>query len=160
MAFAGPLPAPQSPEQRPMIPMPTVRTFMDTETHALDHHLDVHEGIRYLIDHGVTGAPVVDGAELVGMFSEYECLRLLTKGTRDADVPDGTIGDFMIREFHKVTPEMDVYYIAGMFLADPSTRRFPVCEGGRLVGVITRKDVLRAVEHHFLPLGSPVSVIG
>lgn len=143
-----------------MIARPIVRTFMDTETHALDHDLDIHEGVRHLIDEGITGAPVVNGARLVGMFSEFECLRLLTKGTGDADVPDGTVGDFMIREFHTVSPDMDVYYVAGLFLADASTRRFPVCEGERLIGVITRKDVLRAVEHHFLPLGSPVSVIG
>lgn len=143
-----------------MLPMPNVRAFMDTETHALDHHLDVHAGVRHLIDGQITGAPVVDGARLVGMFSEYECLRLLTKGTGDANAPDGTVGDFMIREFHTVSPDMDVYYVAGLFLADPSTRRFPVIEGDRLVGVITRKDVLRAVEHHFTPLGPPVSVVG
>jgi CBS domain-containing protein len=33
-----------------------------------------------------------------------------------------------------------------MFLSEPTQRRFVVIEDGRLVGVITRKDILRAVE--------------
>lgn len=128
--------------------LPTVRTFMDTETHALDEDTDIYEAVRRLVDEGITGSPVVDrGGRLVGMLSEYECLRLLSAGNRsDADVPAGRVGDFMTTEFRSVTPEMDVYYVAGLFLSDPSTRRFPVVEGARLVAVVTRKDILRAIK--------------
>lgn len=126
---------------------PTVRTFMDTETHALDVDQDIYEAVRTLIDAGITGMPVVQNGRLVGMLSEYECLRLLSVGSEAADVPLGRVGDYMQREYRTVSPDMDVYYVAGLFLADPSTRRFPVVEGSRLVGVITRKDILRAVEH-------------
>ena len=126
---------------------PTVRTFMDTETHALHAHDDIYEAVRALIDAGITGSPVVDDAgHLVGMISEYECLRLLTAGTADANIPAGRVSDFMLPSFRSVSPDMDVYYVAGLFLAEPQTRRFPVVEGARLVGVITRKDILRAVE--------------
>jgi CBS domain-containing protein len=127
--------------------LPTVRTFMDTDTHALRERDDVYEALDSMIDGGVTGAPVVDDqGQLVGMLSEFECLRLLTVGTADADVPAGKVSDFMLKQFRTVSPDMDVYYVAGLFLADPATRRFPVVEGTRLVGVITRKDILRAVE--------------
>jgi CBS domain-containing protein len=40
---------------------------------------------------------------------------------------------------------MDVYYVAGMFLRDPAHRRFDVIDNEQLVGVVTRKDILRAV---------------
>ena len=40
---------------------------------------------------------------------------------------------------------MDVYYVAGMFLNEATRRRFMVMDGQRLVGVVTRKDILRAV---------------
>jgi len=40
---------------------------------------------------------------------------------------------------------MDVYFVAGMFLAEPTQRRFVVVDGEKVAGVITRKDVLRAV---------------
>ena len=44
-----------------------------------------------------------------------------------------------------VAPEMDIYYVAGLFNADVSVRRFPVVENGELIGVITRKDLLRGI---------------
>jgi CBS domain-containing protein len=127
---------------------PIVRTFMDTDTHALRETDDVYEALETMIDEGVTGAPVVDEqGQLVGMLSEFECLRLLTVGTADeAEVPAGGVSEFMARKYRTVSPDMDVYYVAGLFLADPAVRRFAVVEGTRLVGVITRKDILRAVQ--------------
>jgi CBS domain-containing protein len=120
---------------------PTVRQFTDSDTHAIGESADIHEAIRELIDDGITGAPVVDAqGHLVGMLSEFECLRLLTK-----EREGGPVSDFMVREIRTVSPDMDVYFVAGLFLAEPKERRFPVVEGERLIGVITRKDILRAV---------------
>jgi CBS domain-containing protein len=118
-----------------------------SETHALSESRDIYDAVRTLIDEGVTGAPVVDDeGKLTGMLSELECLRLLSAGDREqADAPAGTVAAYMLRDFKTVTPDMDVYYVAGMFLSDPSTRRLPVVEGHRLVGVVTRKDILRAI---------------
>ncbi len=123
---------------------PTVRTFMDTETHALDVDDLILDAVERLIDEGVTGAPVVEGGRLVGLLTEFECLRLLTAGDASSDVPRGRVRDFMKTECSQVSPDMDIYYVAGLFLSHPDCRRFPVVQGDRLVGVITRKDILRA----------------
>src|SRR5688572_15985371 len=97
---------------------PIVRTFMDTETHALNESDDIGEALNRFIDAGVTGAPVVDDqGRVVGMLSEYECLRLLTHGVGESEMPTGQVADFMVREFPLVKPDMDVYYVAGLFLA-------------------------------------------
>jgi CBS domain-containing protein len=127
--------------------LPSVRTVMDSETYAFRAREEIRDALRVLIDEGITGAPVVDdNGELVGMISEYECLKLLTVGTADAGLPPGTqVADFMVPVTKVVNPDMDLYYVAGLFLADAATRRFPVVEGSRLVAVITRKDVLRAI---------------
>jgi CBS domain-containing protein len=124
---------------------PIVRSFMDTETHAVEVDAPILEAVRTLLDDGVTGAPVIEDGQLVGMITEYECLRLLSAGDAEADVPRGTVRDFMRAECHVVRPDMDIYYVAGLFLAEPNCRRFPVVEGDRLVAVVTRKDILRAV---------------
>lgn len=127
--------------------LPSVRTYMDSDTYSFSTTDDIHEALNHLIDEGITGSPVVDtGGQLVGMLSEYECLRLLTHG--DGTI-GGTVADYMEPSFQAITPDMDVYYVAGLFLADPVHRRFPVVEGQRLVGVITRKDILRAVQRAF-----------
>jgi CBS domain-containing protein len=120
---------------------------MDRETHALSPGEDILVAVRRLIDEGITGAPVVEeDGRVVGELTEYECLRLVAEG-RGGEAPRGRVRDFMTTDFTTVTPAMDVYYVAGMFLNDPARRRFMVMEGDRLVGVITRKDILRAVHH-------------
>ena len=122
-----------------------VRSYMDSATHTLSPGDDIFVAVARLIDEGVTGAPVVDDAgRVIGMLSEYDCLRLLAEGS-GGDAPRGQVRDFMVTEFTAVQPTMDVYYVAGMFLREPMRRRFMVLEGQRLIGVITRKDILRAV---------------
>ena len=124
---------------------PTVRMYMDRETHALSPTDDILTAVGRLIDEGVTGAPVVDDdGHRVGKLSEYDCLRLLAEGS-GGDRANGLVRDFMGTEVTAVPSTMDVYYAAGMFLRDPARRRFMVVDGGRLVGVVTRKDILRAV---------------
>ena len=126
--------------------LPNVRMYMDKETHALSADDDILVAVLRLIDEGVTGAPVVDvKGNVVGDLSEYDCLRLLAEG-HGGEMPRGRVYDFMATTFTVVSPTMDVYYVAGMFLKDPARRRFVVMEGTRLVGVVTRKDILRAVQ--------------
>ena len=141
-----------------MAGLPTVREYMDVEHHAVFAHDDIIDAVRKLIHGGITGAPVVDDLDnVIGLITEEECLRLLTSGDRE-NVPSGTVKDFMRTEFRTVTPEMDIYYVAGMFRATPSTRRFPVVDGdGKLLAVITQKDLLRGIEHAF-DEGAPVPV--
>lgn len=126
--------------------LPTVRTFMDTDTHAIEADQPILEAVARLIDEGVTGAPVVRNGAIVGMLTELECLRLVTEGDAEARFPEGTVADFMRPVPALTSPDMDIYHVAGLFLKTPNERRFPVLQGDKLVGVITRKDILRAVE--------------
>ncbi len=124
---------------------PTVAMYMDRDTHALSGDDDILVAVGRLIDEGVTGAPVVDDQQrVIGVLSEVDCLRLLAEGS-GGDRPQGRVRDFMSTTFTSVPPTLDVYYVAGMFLSDREHRRYIVIENQRLVGVITRKDILRAV---------------
>lgn len=119
---------------------------MDTETHAFRTTDGLLDAVRRLVDLGITGAPVVDGrGKLVGSFSEVESLRLLSVGDGSGQAPSGKVADLMGQVPATVSPDMDLYYVTGLFLRFPTVRRYPVVEDGRLIGVITRKDVLRAI---------------
>jgi CBS domain-containing protein len=48
---------------------------------------------------------------------------------------------------------MDIYYAAGLFI-DRDFRRFLVVEDGKLVGAITRFDILRAVSANLALAGA------
>lgn len=117
---------------------PTVWMYMDHQTHAISPDEDILSALGRLIKEGVTGVPVVDAqGHLIGRLSEYDCPRLLAEG-QGGEQPHGRARDFMSNEFTTVPPTMDIHYVAGMFLANPSHRRYAVVEGSRLVGVITR----------------------
>jgi len=124
--------------------LPLVRDHMDTEVCVLAPETEILNAVGLLVEHQVTGAPVIDGAgHLVGMLTEKDCLRLVATGA-GADRPSGTVADFMTTDVTTIPPGMDVYYAAGLFLHQPF-RRFPVVEDGKLVGAITRFDILRVI---------------
>jgi CBS domain-containing protein len=124
--------------------LPIVRDHMDAEVYALSPDTEILDGVGFLLEHHVTGAPVVDeSGHLLGMLTEKDCLRLVATGA-DAERPRGTVAEFMSTGVATISPDMDVYYAAGLFLHH-AFRRFPVVEGGRLVGAITRFDILRVI---------------
>jgi CBS domain-containing protein len=127
-----------------MAKLPLVRDHMDTEVCVLAPETEILDAVGVLLEHRVTGAPVVDAAgQLVGMLTEKDCLSLVATGT-GAERASGTVADFMSTDITTIPPDLDVYYAAGLFLHQPF-RRFPVVEDGRLVGAITRFDILRVI---------------
>ncbi len=117
---------------------------MDKRVPTVGPDTEILEAIEFLLRHRVTGAPVVDDAgNLVGMLTERDCLELIATGM-DGEAPRGRVAEFMTTEVTTISPDMDVYYVAGLFL-NYSFRRFPVVEDGRLVGAITRFDILRVM---------------
>lgn len=124
----------------------TVRQMMDTKTHAVSADLPIRAAIDVLIDKGVTGIPVLgaDG-KVLGVLSEEHCLELIALGDEKYDEPTGVVAAYYDPSVPQVSPDVDIYYVAGMFLREKAHRRFPVVEDGKLVAVITRKDLLRAL---------------
>jgi CBS domain-containing protein len=133
--------------------LPTVREFMDRHVQTISPDADIMEAVDFLLEKRVTGALVANSkSELVGMLTEFDCLRLLTHGDAQGEVPAGKVKDFMNAEVQSIPPTVDIYYCAGLFM-NVSFRRFPVVEKGRLVGAITRFDLLRAVRRRFTAEG-------
>ncbi|MEM9173656.1 MAG: CBS domain-containing protein [Myxococcota bacterium] len=108
----------------------------------------VLEAIESLTKHGVSGAPVVDReGRLVGILSELDCLRMLASDEfyQDEQEENARVEQFMTRVFKTIPPELGIYAISHYFLTLP-IRRLPVVDHGRLVGQVSRRDVLRGME--------------
>lgn len=126
--------------------LPLVREFMDSHVDTLSPETDIMEAVKFLLQKRVTGAPVTNNkGDLLGILTEFDCLKLLTLGDGNYTRPTGKVKDFMTAEVQTVPPDMDIYYVAGLFL-NVSFRRFPVVENDQLIGAITRFDILRAVQ--------------
>lgn len=105
------------------------------------------EVIDILLSKGISGGPVVDeNGNLVGIISEGDCLKQVVKG-KYTNSPNlsGHVSDHMARDVKTVSPEMNIFELAQMFL-DKRLRRFPVIQDGKLVGQISQKDVMKAVK--------------
>ena len=108
-----------------------VREHMDTHVPSVLPGMPILDAARFLIRHRVTGAPVVDAAgNLVGMLTELDCLNVLTTEGGD-EAQRGTVSQYMT-----------ISYPTGVFLRS-SFRRLTVVEDGKVVGAITRFDILR-----------------
>ena len=128
-----------------MSKLPLVRDYMDKVVPTLRPEMDIYDAVSFLLDKHVTGAPVVDEHDaVIGMLTEFDCLRLLAEGV-DADVPRGRVKDFMSMKVQTIPSRMNIYFGAGIFVGN-RFRRLPVVDDGRLVGAITRFDILRAIK--------------
>ena len=125
--------------------LPKIREYMDTVVPTLSPETRILDAVDFLLHHHVTGAPVVDSDErLVGIITETDLLRLVTEGIQGEPPVEATVAEYMTSDVITVPPTVDIYYIAGMFLAN-KFRRLPVVESGKIVGAITRYDLLRIV---------------
>jgi CBS domain-containing protein len=121
-----------------------VREVMATGLVTLQPGTPIFQAITLLLKNRVSGAPVVDeDGQLVGVLSEKDCLRVFVNEAFFSQNAGGPVSDYMTRNIQKVDPDDDVFKAADVFLKN-SFRRLPVVEDGRLVGQISRRDVLKA----------------
>jgi CBS domain-containing protein len=105
---------------------------------------NVFEAMDRLLDHGVSGGPVVDAdGRLVGILSEVDLIAVVMQGSY-YEQTQGLVRDYMKAPIDTVEAEMDIYSLAERFIRE-RRRRYPVLHEGRLVGQISRRDVLRAI---------------
>jgi CBS domain-containing protein len=124
-----------------MTPM-TARDFMVTDLVTLSPTTDVVEAVQTLLRHRITGAPVVDAAgRYHGMFSEKCAMQVLLDAAYEP-LPTCEVRAYMDNGAQTIAPHTHLLSIAQVFLLTPA-RRLPVVEDGRLVGQVSRRDVLR-----------------
>lgn len=123
-----------------------VRDYMTTHLIVFNPETDLFAAIDTLLSNSISGAPVVNSkGKLIGILSEIDCLKNIVNGSYyDYESLGGTVGEFMVGNVETISPDIDILTIGDRFMND-GRRRFPVVEDGKLVGQISRKDVLRAV---------------
>lgn len=122
-----------------------VRDYMATNLVTFKRDTEVLTAIHLLLKHRISGAPVLDDSgALVGMLSEKDCLKVAVVAGHEG-VSAGLVGDYMTQELDTVEADAPLLEVANRFI-DAPFKRFPVTEHGRLVGQISRADVLRAID--------------
>ena len=105
----------------------------------------VEDAVRRLVRKGHSGAPVVDASgALVGVMTEHDCIRVMAQAVAEG-WPSGKVEDQMTREVETVAPTEDALALSTRFTRGRH-RRLLVVDGGRLVGLVSRRDLLQALE--------------
>src|SRR5580658_2472562 len=125
---------------------------------------EVAEAVKLLAEHDVSALPVVDGeGKLLGILSEADLMRRVEIGTekrrpwwQEAVTGAGTlaeefakshgkkVGEIMTPEIVAVSEETPLSEIATLF-ERKRIKRVPVTKGGKLVGVVSRSNLIQAL---------------
>jgi CBS domain-containing protein len=123
---------------------PRVRDFCRTEVVTVRPDSAIMQAVRLMLKHDISGMPVVDDrGRLVGMLTERDCIRKAVEAGY-LDEPGGSVAEFMSADVQTVGPDDPLMDVAQRFIDSPF-RRFPVVEHGKLLGIIGRRDLLRAM---------------
>jgi CBS domain-containing protein len=115
-----------------------VKEIMKTDLITINENGSVRQAVRSLVDHNITGLPVVnDNNRLAGIISEKDMLKLLY----NLEDSGGTVRDYMTRDPVSFSPEDSLTDVAECFINN-HFRRVPIVSDGKLVGIVSRKDIV------------------
>ncbi|MGZ8470216.1 MAG: CBS domain-containing protein, partial [Gemmatirosa sp.] len=135
----------------------TVRDLMTERPRSVAPDAPLRDAALDMVRAGVAGLPVVDdGGRVIGMLSQRELLQHLLNSYLQrgghaapasgvpgaADARPRTVRDVMTRQVLCVSPEQPVAEVAAM-MTNKDVDRVPVVREGRLVGFLTRGDIVR-----------------
>ncbi len=107
--------------------------------------------IDLFLEKNITGAPVIDQGEVTGIISRKDILPLITTFDLDCSSLEQIrrtcahyVSDHMRTKVITVSPVEDVEKCA-LIMIDNSINRLPVIDDNKLVGIITRGDILKAL---------------
>ncbi|MDF0591249.1 CBS domain-containing protein [Candidatus Methanocrinis natronophilus] len=149
--------------------MMKVRDVMNPEPVAIQATAAVSDAVRLLRTEEISGMPVLEGEKLVGVVSESDLLKMLSVEREGGlwlpspleilEVPirdlirweklqaeaeeagTTTVSEVMTRKVFTVGPEESIQRAASMMVRH-RINRLPVLEGERLVGIVTRGDII------------------
>lgn len=131
-----------------------VREIMTSPAYSVHEDAPVKEALSLMATTKVTGLPVIDsGGKVVGIISESDLLQAdlepdprahmrMARRQGESDLP--TVAQLMTARPHTVREDSDVAELARTF-ANTSWKSVPVVRGEVLLGVVSRSDVIRAM---------------
>ncbi len=137
--------------------MLTVRDIMTGHVVFVDPDDLIERAIGLMLRHGVSGLPVVDSSgQLLGVITEFDVIDIVD----DFFTEKNKVYHYMTRDPLTVDANCSVIDLAATF-RKRSVRRYPVVDEGRLVGIISRRELIRLVyEMRSQPSPKPRATVG
>ena len=117
--------------------MPSIRDVMKTHLHTVEPSDTVGEAVAVMAQHRVGSVLVMEGGRLLGIFTERDTVRALSLSH---DAPRHDIVSWMTRDPKTVDPDVDTEDALRTML-DSGFRHLPVVENGKVVGMVSMRDL-------------------
>jgi len=125
--------------------MLTAKDLMQPDVIAISPETSVARAIDMLIEHGVSGLPIVDSdKQILGIITEFALLSTVY----DPNVATDPVSEHMTKAVISVTVDECANKVADVFILH-RIRRVLVQKDGKLVGLISRRDLLKAARNSF-----------
>ena len=119
--------------------MVCAKDIMATEVITVTEDATMKHVIQLLVTRGITGLPVVsDDMELLGVVTEKDVLKALY----NRDVQVNSVADLMTGDIVSFDENDDLIKVF-KGLVENNFRRVPILSQGKLVGVISRTDIIK-----------------
>jgi len=119
-----------------------VKTIMTTDVKFVRADTPIYDALDLLENEKVSGLPVVDEAnQVVGILTEKDVLEILI--AKNVDVKN-KVGDYMTREVICFQENDNVIDVCKFFIRS-NIRRVPIVRDGKLVGIVSRHDMVTLI---------------
>jgi CBS domain-containing protein len=129
---------------------PVVADFMTRNLVTVTADMDLCDAVELLLKKRVSNTPVVKhttrGNKLVGLLTERDCLEYLTDEIFYGN-PKITVESVMKHIPVCVSPDTDIFTVSSIFIQQ-GYRHLPVVRNTHLLGVVSRRDVLRGLKDY------------
>ena len=104
--------------------------------------------IDSLLDHKISGAAVLDDkGDICGLIDDKDCLNtLIDSAYYNQPVSMNKVANYMTNVYKTININSDIADVANMFIRSNFKRLLVIDDDGKLVGSISRRDVLRAIK--------------
>lgn len=117
------------------------KSVMQMDIITVNRQTPVSQVVELLLEKNITGLPVVnDDMTLAGIISEKDILGLLLEMEEDSSI----VEDYMTQDVVSFNQDEDFVVICDC-LINSHFRRVPILADGKLVGIISRRDVIKYV---------------
>ena len=122
----------------------SIKEFMAKQLITFQSDTPIETAMESFLENKISGAPVLDDqGKLVGVLSEKDCMRTLFESSYYNNL-GGFVREYMSTDLKTINIYDTLSNVADEFIKS-RFRRFPVMEGDKLVGQISRRDILRAI---------------
>ena len=109
---------------------------------------DINAVIRSLLDNRISGAPVLDeDGSVVGLIDDKDCLNVLFGNVYNRlPTTSETVSKYMSNVMKSISVNQNILDVATVFISSPYKRLLVMDDDDKLVGQISRRDILRAIK--------------